>query len=285
MQQDASWNASSATVKRTAPSLKGLKGKRPIVAVTAYDFALARLFDHGDVDVLLVGDTLGMVVQGRSNTLSVTLDQICYHTRLVAQGARYAHVVADLPFMTYQLSSRQALASAGKAVKRGMAEGVKLEGGARVVEQVRRIVDAGIPVMGHVGLTPQSVHAFGGFRVQGKGGDASRRLLDDARALDDAGVYAIVVEAVPSDIGKAITEAVSCPTIGIGAGPACDGQVLVCHDLLGMTPAPSPKFVKRYAEVGSAITAAISAYAADVTTRRFPDPDHCYAYRPTEDAP
>jgi 3-methyl-2-oxobutanoate hydroxymethyltransferase len=217
--------------KVSAPSLRARKQQGPkIVAVTAYDATFARLLEQGGADVLLVGDSLGMVVQGLPSTLPVTLDEICYHGRAVARAAERAHVVGDLPFMSYQVSVEQGLESAGKLLKQGGCEAVKLEGGEPQAELVARLVRIGIPVMGHVGLLPQSVHAMGGYRVQGKQLDAAERILRDAELLDQAGVYALVVEGVPAELGRRITEQVSVPTIGIGAGPHCDGQVQDCYD-------------------------------------------------------
>lgn len=262
--------------KVTVPDIRARKGHEPLAMVTAYDFTMARLLDEGGADLLLVGDSLGMVVQGHPTTLPVTVDEICYHGRAVARGARRAHVVGDMPFMSFQLSPLHALESAGKMMKEGGFESVKLEGGEEVAEHVRRIVAAGIPVMGHVGLTPQSVHAMGGFKVQGKGEDAAERVLADARALEEAGVYAIVLEAIPPDLAGEITAAVSVPTIGIGAGSACDGQVLVCYDLLGMFREITPKFAKRFAEVGDAIVGATRAYVDEVRTRAFPAAEHSF---------
>jgi 3-methyl-2-oxobutanoate hydroxymethyltransferase len=256
--------------------VRARKGGVPLAMVTAYDFTMARLLDEAGADLLLVGDSLGMVVQGHPTTLPVTVEEVCYHARAVARGARRAHVVADMPFMSFQVSPLQALENAGKLVKDGGAESVKLEGGEDVAEHVRRIVAAGIPVMGHVGLTPQSVHAMGGFKVQGKGEDAAERVLADARALEDAGAYAIVLEAIPPDLAQEITEAVTVPTIGIGAGAGCDGQVLVCYDLLGMYPELSPKFAKRFAEVGEVILGATRAYVSEVQSRTFPGPEHAF---------
>jgi 3-methyl-2-oxobutanoate hydroxymethyltransferase len=221
-----------------------------------------------------------MVVQGHANTLPVTVDEICYHTRAVARAARRAHVVADMPFMSFQISSERALEAAGRLVKEGGAEAVKLEGGESVIEQVQRIVRAGIPVMGHVGLTPQSVHAFGGFRVQGKTDEAAERVLADARALDAAGVYSMVLEGIPSELARRITEAVSVPTIGIGAGPHCDGQVLVCYDFLGMYREIRPKFVKRYAELGEAVVGAAAAFVREVQAGEFPAVEHSFGASP-----
>lgn len=243
--------------------------------VTAYDFTMARLLDEGGADILLVGDSLGMVIQGHPTTLPVTVEEICYHGRAVVRGARRAHVVGDMPFMSFQVSPIQALENAGKLVKEGCFESVKLEGGEEVAEHVRRIVAAGIPVMGHVGLTPQSVHAMGGFKVQGKGDDADR-IVSDARALEEAGCYSIVLEAIPPDLAEEVTAAVSIPTIGIGAGPRCDGQVLVCYDLLGMYRDLKPKFAKRFAEVGDQIVGAVRSYVGEVQARSFPAAEHSF---------
>lgn len=261
--------------KVTVPEIRARKGGPPIAMITAYDFTMARLLDEGGADILLVGDSLGMVVQGHSTTLPVTVEDICYHGRAVARGARRAHVVGDMPFMSFQVSAAQAVENAGKLMKEGGFESVKLEGGEEVAEHVRRIVSAGIPVMGHVGLTPQSVHAMGGFKVQGKGDDADR-VLSDARALEEAGCYAIVLEAIPPDLAEEVTASVQVPTIGIGAGKGCDGQVLVCYDLLGMYRDLKPKFAKRFAEAGDVIVGAVRAYVDEVQTRAFPGPEHSF---------
>jgi 3-methyl-2-oxobutanoate hydroxymethyltransferase len=263
--------------KVTVPEIRSRKQAGPKLAVvTAYDATMARLLDAGGADILLVGDSLGMVVQGLPNTLPVTLDEICYHGRAVARAAQRAHVVGDMPFMTFQVSSERALQAAGEMLKRGGFEAVKLEGGVTVAEQVHRIVGSGIPVMGHVGLTPQSVHAMGGFRVQGKGEAAAARVLQDAKALEQAGVYAIVLEGLPANLGRRITESVAVPTIGIGAGPHCDGQVLVCYDLLGMFRDFKPKFVKHYAQLGDAIVEAMHEYVSEVRSGAFPDAEHSF---------
>jgi 3-methyl-2-oxobutanoate hydroxymethyltransferase len=267
--------------KITVPALLARKQRGPKIAVlTAYDATLARLLDEGGADVLLVGDSLGMVVQGLPNTLPVTVEEICYHGRAVARAARRAHVVGDMPFMSYQPSVERALESAGQMLKTGGFEAVKLEGGARFAEHVSAIVSAGIPVMGHVGLLPQSVHVMGGFRVQGKADSDAERILADARAIADAGAYAIVLEGIPSELGQRITEAIAIPTIGIGAGPACDGQVLVCYDFLGMYPSFKPKFVKHFAELGSQIVAATRSYVAEVQAGSFPDAAHSFGSAP-----
>jgi 3-methyl-2-oxobutanoate hydroxymethyltransferase len=263
--------------KITVPMLRARKGSGPkIAAVTAYDATMARLLDEAGVDILLVGDSLGMVVQGLPNTLPVTLDEVCYHARAVARATRCAHLVGDMPFMSFQVSVEQAVTNAGRMLKEGAVEAVKLEGGEAFAPHVRAMVQAGIPVMGHIGLTPQSVHAMGGFRVQGKGEDAAARIVADARALEQAGAYSIVVEGVPANLARRITDGVGIPTIGIGAGPSCDGQVLVCYDLLGMVRDLNPKFVKRFAEVGDAVVGATRAYVDEVRSGAFPAPEHSF---------
>jgi 3-methyl-2-oxobutanoate hydroxymethyltransferase len=261
-----------ANVKKlTCTSLRERKGKgEKIVAVTAYDVAFARLADRAGVDIVLVGDSLGMVVQGQPNTLPVTLDEMIYHCRLVARGAQRAQVVADMPFLSYQASIEDGVRAAGRLLKEASAEAVKLEGGEEVSELVARLVSIGIPVMGHVGMTPQSVHKFGGFKMQGRSDEQAQSILAGARALAHAGAYALVVENVPASLAAAITESVPIPTIGIGAGPSCDGQVLVMHDLLGLDPDWSPRFARRYAELGRAAVAAFTAFATDVRTGAFP---------------
>ncbi len=262
--------------KVTTVALRGRKGGRKIAAVTAYDVAFAALADDAGVDVILVGDSAGMVLQGHSSTIPVTIDEIAYHTRAVMRGVRRAHVVADMPFMSYQASVEDGMRAAGRLMKEGGAEAVKIEGGVEVVDLVARLTRAGVPVMGHVGLTPQSVHQLGGFKVQGRTDVGAQEIRDGALALADAGAYAIVVESVPRALGAAVTQAVSVPTIGIGAGRACDGQVLVMHDLLGLQPAWKPRFVRRYAELGAAAQAAFAAFAADVEAGRFPSDDESF---------
>jgi 3-methyl-2-oxobutanoate hydroxymethyltransferase len=248
-----------------------------ITVLTAYDATFARLLDEGGADVLLVGDSLGMVIQGHDTTLPVTLDEMAYHCRAVARGAKRAHVVGDLPFMSYQGSIEQGMMSAGKLMKEGGCHSVKLEGGAVHAELVRRLVGAGIPVMGHIGLTPQSFHQLGGFKVQGRDPKGRDRLIADARALEEAGVYAIVLEAIPADIAADITAAVSVPTIGIGAGVACDGQVLVSYDLLGMDESFKPRFVRRFATLGQTIKDAVSGYVQEVRAGTFPSDAESFA--------
>ncbi len=278
--------STAAPKKVTAPDVRARKGGPALAMVTAYDFTMARLLDEAGVDLILVGDSLGMVVQGMANTLPVTLDEIAYHARAVARAAARAHVVGDMPFMSYQVSSTQAVESAGKLVKDGACESVKLEGGEDFAEHVWRIVRAGVPVMGHVGLMPQSVHALGGFKVQGRGVDAEAKVLADAKALEEAGAYAIVLEAIPPDLAARVTASVGVPTIGIGAGPRCDGQVLVCTDLLGMGRGHSPKFAKAYAQLGDAIVAATRRYVDEVQSGAFPAEEHSYKpNRETESGP
>jgi 3-methyl-2-oxobutanoate hydroxymethyltransferase len=247
-----------------------------LVMVTAYDATFAAILDRAGVDILLVGDSLGMVVQGQQNTLPVTLDQMAYHTAAVSRGASRAHVVGDLPFMSYQVSPEQALASAGRLIQEGGAHAVKLEGGAEVAPAVQKIVSAGIPVMGHIGLTPQSVHRMGGFKVQGKDVEGARRLLADAVALEEAGCYAIVLEGIPTELAAQITNSLEIPTIGIGAGPGCDGQVLVSYDMLGMNPDFKPKFVKKFADLFSVITEAATAFTSEVRSGTFPAEEHTF---------
>ncbi|HRC58418.1 MAG TPA: 3-methyl-2-oxobutanoate hydroxymethyltransferase, partial [Kofleriaceae bacterium] len=259
------------TPRVTIHTLQQMKARGEKISVlTAYDATFARLFDEAGVDVLLVGDSLGMVVQGHDTTLPVTLEEMSYHCRAVARGARRAHIVGDLPFMTYQASIEQGLNSAGLLMKDGGCHSVKLEGGAVHAELVRRLVAAGIPVMGHIGLTPQSFHQLGGFKVQGRGREGRERLLADARALEEAGAYAIVLEAIPADIAAEITGAVSVPTIGIGAGAGCDGQVLVCYDMLGMDESFKPRFVRRFASLGRAVSEATAAYVQELREGTFP---------------
>jgi 3-methyl-2-oxobutanoate hydroxymethyltransferase len=271
--------------KVTVPELRARKTQGPKIAmVTAYDATMAKLLEAGGADVLLVGDSLGMVVQGLPNTLPVTLDEMCYHGRAVARAAVRAHVMGDLPFMSYQASPEQAVLAAGRLLKEGGCESVKLEGGREFAEHVRRIVSCSIPVMAHIGLTPQSVHAMGGFRVQGRGPQAAERLLEDAKALEDAGAFALLLEGIPSALGARITESVSIPTVGIGAGPHCDGQVLVCYDFLGMYPDLRPRFVKRFAEVGAAIVDATRAYVSEVQGGAFPSDAHSFGSGPPAEA-
>jgi 3-methyl-2-oxobutanoate hydroxymethyltransferase len=259
------------TPKVTIHTLRQMKERgEKIAMLTAYDATFARLLDEAGADVLLVGDSLGMVIQGHDTTLPVTLEEIAYHCRAVARGARRAHVVGDMPFMSYQASYEQGVTNAGRLMKEGACHAVKLEGGAVHAELVRRLVAAGIPVMGHIGLTPQSYHQLGGFKVQGRDVGGRERLLSDARILEEAGAYSIVLEAIPADIAREITETLTVPTIGIGAGTSCDGQVLVSYDVLGMDESFKPRFVRRYETLGARIKDAITHYVADVRAGAFP---------------
>ena len=250
------------------------RGER-ITAVTAYDYTMARLADKVGIPLLLVGDSLGNVVLGYKTTVRVTMDEMLHHTKAVVRGATHALVVADMPFMSYQVSTEEALRNAGRLVQEGGAQAVKLEGGARSAETVRRIVEAGIPVMGHIGLTPQSEHALGGFRVQGKDLAGALALVDDAAALEQAGAFAVVLETIPSELARIITERLTIPTIGIGAGPDCDGEIQVIYEILGLTPRPH-KHAAVYANLGEAITQALAAYQREVQEHRFPTEDHSF---------
>jgi len=266
------------TSKVTIHTLRQMKARgEKIAMLTAYDATFARLLDEAGTDVLLIGDSLGMVIQGHDTTLPVTLDEIVYHCRAVARGARRAHIVGDMPFMSYQASIEQGLTHAGKLMKEGGCHAVKLEGGAVHAELVSRLVASGIPVMAHIGLTPQSYHQLGGFKVQGRDAGGRDRLLADARALEDAGAYSLVLEAIPADIAFDITAQLSIPTIGIGAGTGCDGQVLVSYDALGMDESFKPRFVRRYATLGETIKDAISHYIADVRDGSFPSDAESFA--------
>lgn len=266
--------------KVTIQTLRRMKqsGER-ITMLTAYDATFARLFDEAGIDAILVGDSLGMVIQGQDSTLPVTMDDVVYHLRSVRRGLRRAHLVGDLPFMSYQASVDEAVRNAGRLVAEGGAESVKLEGGADFAEVAARIVRAGIPVMGHIGLTPQSVHQLGGFRVQGKDEQAARRLVADAVALEEAGCYSLVLEGIPLELAEAITRRVSIPTIGIGAGVHCDGQVLVGYDLLGLNPTFSPKFVKKYVDGASVATEAVQRFIGEVRSAAFPAEEHSFRGR------
>ena len=247
-----------------------------LVMVTAYDATFAHLLDAAGVDILLVGDSLGMVIQGHNTTLPVTLEHMIYHTAAVRRGSHRAHIVADMPFMTYQASTEQALMSAGRLMQEGQAHAVKIEGGSSMCSTVEKLTTAGIPVMGHIGLTPQSVHQLGGFRVQGRDALSARKLLADAKALEDSGCYSLVLEGIPLHLAESITRHIHIPTIGIGAGPSCDGQVLVSYDLLGMNPHFKPKFVKTYASLHATITESIRDFITDVQNGTFPSKEFCY---------
>jgi 3-methyl-2-oxobutanoate hydroxymethyltransferase len=245
--------------------------------LTAYDYLSARILDEAGIPILLVGDSLGMVMLGYPTTLPVTLDEMIHHARAVSRGSRQALLVGDLPFMSYHVSRKQAIASAGRFLQEGGMHAVKLEGGGRIVEITRRLTEMGIPVMGHLGLTPQFVHQMGGFKVQGKGHAQAARILADAKELEQAGAFSLVLEGVPGELAARVTEALHIPTIGIGAGAATDGQVLVFHDMLGLTTGKAPKFVKRYANLAEEITGAAQRFAREVATGEFPGPEHAYS--------
>jgi len=251
------------------------KGQR-IVVLTCYDALFARLLDEGGVDILLVGDSVNQVLAGAETTLSATLDQMIYHTKIVRRGAERALVVCDLPFLSYQVSPQDAIRNAGRVMQETGCHAVKLEGGQPMAATVRALVDVGIPVMGHLGLTPQSVHALGGYRVQGRDDTTAERIKGDAKALEDAGAFAIVLELIPAPLASQITKSLTIPTIGIGAGPACDGQVLVLHDMLGLNDRFAAKFVKRYAALAADVREAVQLYAAEVREGRYPGPEHSF---------
>jgi 3-methyl-2-oxobutanoate hydroxymethyltransferase len=260
----------------TVRSLAARKRRaEPFTMLTAYDFTFARIFDEAGVDVLLVGDSLGNVVQGHDTTLPVTLDEVVYHTRMVARGVRRAMVVADMPFGSFQVGPEDAVRSAIRLVKDGGAHAVKLEGGVGVADSIRRIVGAQIPVMAHVGLTPQSVNQMGGYRVQGRGDEGRHQVIEDALAVEAAGAFSVVLEGIPEDLGREISERLSIPTVGIGAGVDCDAQVLVMHDLLGLNDS-TPSFVKQFANLGAQASKAARSYVDEVVNRKFPDEEHSY---------
>jgi 3-methyl-2-oxobutanoate hydroxymethyltransferase len=247
-----------------------------ITMLTAYDYSMARILDESGIDAILVGDSLGMTMQGKDSTLSVTIDEMIYHCKCVAKGVEHALVVGDMPFLTYHISAEEAVRNAGRFIQEGGVTAVKLEGGTDMADTVKSIVRAQIPVMGHIGLTPQSVNVFGGFKVQGKEEKRARELVEDALALQEAGAFSIVLEGVPEPLAKLITEKVDIPTIGIGAGKYCDGQVLVVHDMLGMYYDFTPKFVKQYAQLKQTITASVGGYIQEVKTQEFPEKKHTF---------
>jgi 3-methyl-2-oxobutanoate hydroxymethyltransferase len=261
--------------KVTTLSLRQKKASGELITMlTAYDYPTALAEDQAGLDIILVGDSLGMVVLGYQNTLPVTMDEMLHHCRAVARGARAALLIGDMPFMSYQVSTEQAVRNAGRFLQEGGMDAVKLEGGRERADAVRAIVGAGIPVMGHLGLTPQSVHQLGGFRPQGRTAEAARRLLEDALLLEEAGCFSLVLESVPARLGELVSKRLAIPTIGIGAGPGCDGQVLVTHDLLGLFDRFTPKFVKKYADFHGEMQRAFGEYIADVQNRSFPGPEH-----------
>jgi len=263
--------------KITVPHIVKMKqrGER-ITCLTAYDYSFARILDEAGVEMLLVGDSLGCVVQGNHNTLAVTMDEMIYHTRIVARGRKRALVIGDMPFLSYQASKEQALQNAGRFLKEGGAEAVKLEGGVSVRETIRAMVNAGIPVMGHIGLTPQSVHRFGGYKIQGREKDRRELVLSDALAVEEAGAFSVVLEGMPMDLAREITAQLKIPTIGIGAGVDCDGQVLVVHDMLGLFDDFTPKFVKQYADLKKVMSGAVKNFIGEVKERKFPAEEHSF---------
>ncbi len=254
--------------------MKGQQDK--ITVLTAYDYPFAQLMDNAGIDMILVGDSVGSVFSGYENTLPVTLDEMLYHTKAVMRGSQQALVITDMPFMSYQIDIRDARLNAGRLIKEGGAQAVKLEGGENMAETIRAIVDIDIPVVGHIGLTPQSIHRMGGFKVQGRADEQVRQIIADAKAVEDAGAFAVVLEGIPRELAKKITDMLSIPTIGIGAGVDCDGQVLVIHDILGLCDKYSPKFVKRYADISATIATGIDSYIKEVKTGEFPTPDHSF---------
>ncbi len=270
--------SSQKTANRKKVTVRTLRAKKrrgePITMLTAYDYPSALAVDNAGTDIILVGDSLGMVVLGYETTLPVTMDDMLHHCKAVARGAKYALLVGDMPFMSYQVSVEEAVRNAGHFLQEANMDAVKLEGGRERVETIRAIVSAGIPVMGHIGLTPQSVHQMGGFRAQGKTAAAAKRLVEDALILQDAGVFSLVLESVPGRLAALISEKLEIPTIGIGAGVGCDGQVLVFHDLLGLFDRFTPRFVKQYAHLHATIAEALRAYNDDVRNRRFPAEEH-----------
>lgn len=274
MNENAGNSELNSELKReriTAPGLveKKRRGEK-IVAVTAYDFAAARIVDKAGVDIALVGDTLGIMALGYRNTVPVTLDETLHHVKAVRRGLKFALLLADMPFGTYQAGQDDALRNAVRLLKEGEAQAVKLEGGAAILETVRRMTEAGIPVCGHLGLTPQSIHAFGGNKAQGQTDEAAQTLLQDAKGLQEAGAFAVVLEVIPAALAAQVTAALEIPTIGIGAGPDCDGQVQVWHDLMGIYPGKNLRHVKRYAEIGQAMEDALRAYAEETRNSAFP---------------
>jgi 3-methyl-2-oxobutanoate hydroxymethyltransferase len=280
-QRYASWTAG----KLPLPELREMKRRgEKIVMVTAYDAPGGRLADAAGIDLILVGDSSGMVVHGRESTVAVSLEEILFMTQWVTRGAKRPLVIADMPFGSYEVSDEQAVANAVRLVKEGGADAIKLERGGTSVARARAIVDAGIPVMGHVGLTPQTATVLGGFKAQGRTAERAGRLLDDAKALEAAGCFAVVLEAVPAAVARSVTQALAVPTIGIGAGPHTDGQVLVWHDMLGYYEGRSPRFVKRYADLGEVITDALGRFAEEVRAGTFPEQQHTYAMADEEAA-
>lgn len=262
--------------KITTATIREMKERNePITVLTAYNYPTARMVDEAGIDSILVGDSVANVILGYENTLPVTMDEMLHHTRAVARAAKRALVIGDMPFLSYQASTSDAVRNAGRFLKNAGASAVKVEGGRGVIDRIEAIIGAGTPVMGHLGLTPQWIHQFGGFKVQGKTRKAARVIIEDAKKLEEVGVFSIVLESVPSELAKIVTEEVSVPTIGIGAGPYCDGQVLVLHDLLGLS-GMSPKFVKKYADLTPIVQEALSSFREEVKSREFPTEEHSF---------
>lgn len=263
--------------KKTIQDLKKKKEQgQKITMLTAYDYCFAQIVDESGIDAILVGDSLAMVIQGLDNTLAVTMDEMVYHVKMVSRAAKSAFVIADMPYLSYQISKEEAIRNAGRFIKEAGAQAIKVEGGREISEKVESMTRAEIPVIGHIGLTPQAIHRMGGFKVQGKTEEAQKILLEDAKILEDAGAVAIILEAIPAELGKRITDSLQIPTIGIGAGPYCDGQVLVIHDVIGLFERFVPKFVKRYSDVRSEIFRALSLYKEEVEKGLFPGKEHSF---------
>lgn len=261
----------------TVQNILKMKGeKKKITALTAYDYPFAKILDKADIDIILVGDSLGNVILGYENTLPVTMDEMIHHTKAVCRAVKNALLIVDMPFMSYQISLSRCIESAGRFIKETSVKAVKLEGGRQITQKIEALIDIGIPVMGHVGLTPQSIHKFGGYKVQGKDKESAEEILKDAEAVEKAGAFSIVLEGIPYTLGKKITEALSVPTIGIGAGPYCDGQILVTHDLLGLSGEFKPKFVRRYANIEKEVLKAVTEYKEDVQQSNFPSLEESY---------
>lgn len=265
------------TKKITVPEIKKMKKKgEKIACLTAYDWCFASFLDSAGIDLILVGDSASMVFSGYETTLPMTMDQMIYHSQAVKRGVSHALVISDMPFLSYQKSPEQAIENAGRFLKECGVDGVKLEGGKHIVETIKKLTGCGIPVMGHLGLTPQSIHQFGGYTIQGKDGKSSKKLINDAMALEEAGVFSIVLEKIPSKLAQKITLSISIPTIGIGAGKFCDGQILVSHDIFGLFESFKPKFARRYAEIGSLIVDSSKDYIKDVKNSTFPSDKESY---------
>jgi 3-methyl-2-oxobutanoate hydroxymethyltransferase len=271
------WEGLDMAEKVTVPEIVKMKQRgEKITCLTAYDYSFARILDGAGIDILLVGDSVGCVIQGQPNTLPVSMEEMIYHTRAVSRGRRRALVVSDMPFLSFQVSKELAIQNAGRFLQEAGAEAVKLEGGVGMRKTLEAIVEAGIPVMGHIGLTPQSVHRFGGYKMQGRGKEQREAILNDAQAVQEAGAFAVVLEGMPADLAMEITDRLTIPTIGIGAGVHCDGQVLVIHDMLGLFDDFTPKFVKRYAELKEVMTGAVRTFITEVHGQKFPAEEHSF---------